>query len=96
MNPTLAPLHCSWRDALVSGVPRYLQVTAEERISIWSLMLDQAGKKDTKGVFVPAEGSADMARIHVLTPRGLIALRCALQVAFHAVRPEGHTAANCN
>lgn len=55
-------------------------------------MLDQAGKKDTKGAFVPAEGSAETA----LTPRGLIALGCAVQVAFHAAGPEGQAAADCN
>lgn len=92
MNPTLTPPLCSRRRAPVSGLPRYLQVTAEERISIWSLMLDQAGKKDTKGAFVPAEGSAETA----LTPRGLIALGCAVQVAFHAAGPEGQAAADCN
>lgn len=47
--------HCSRQWALLSHVPRYLQVTAEERISIWSLMLDQE-RKHTKEVFVPARG----------------------------------------
>lgn len=47
---------------LLSHVPRYLQVAAEERISIWSLTLDQE-RKDTKEAFVAARASLEKAHI---------------------------------
>lgn len=62
MNHSRTLWHCLRQWALLSHVPRYLQVTAEERISIWSLMLDQE-QKSTKEVFVPARSSLEMANI---------------------------------